>query len=100
MLRDDIYNAPFNCPFVTVEWLDITSHPTGLEPAQRWTDGRLLSLDYKSEQGVQCVVLGRTRDEDGWTDFDIFPAGSVLNMQELADIALGAGEDEDDDDTV
>lgn len=73
---------PGKAPLVTVEWLDITG--TSDEPglSRRWTDGRLLSVNYTSE-GAPCVVLGQTWDEDGWSDYSTFPASVVCNMDDL-----------------
>lgn len=81
---------PRRAPIVTVEWVDITgsqSHP-GL--TRRWTDGRLLSVDW-ADEGQECVVLGSTWDEDGWTDFSTFPLGCVLNIEELREAINGGG---------
>ena len=67
---------------MTVEWVDITGSHSAPGLTRRWTDGRLLSVDYESE-GVECVVLGSTWDEDGWTDYSTFPSACVLNLGEL-----------------
>jgi len=74
--------SPGQASLVTVEWVDITG--TASEPGlvRRWTDGRLLSVDFVSET-VECVVLGQTWDEDGWSDYSTFPASCVLNLEEL-----------------
>ncbi len=75
---------PGTAPLVTVEWVDITG---GTAPGltRRWTDGRLLDVEYESE-GVLCVVLGTTWDEDGWSDYNTFPASCVLNIDDLVDV--------------
>lgn len=89
---DDI--KPGQAPLVTVEWVDITSAGApGL--TRRWTDGRLLSLDYESE-GVVCVVIGNTWDEDGWSDYSTFPATCVLNIEDLREAADHASAGETD----
>jgi hypothetical protein len=74
--------TPGKAPLVTVEWVDITG--TASEPGlvRRWTDGRLLAVDFESETKA-CVVLGQTWDEDGWSDYSTFPASCVLNIDEL-----------------
>jgi hypothetical protein len=74
--------SPLQSPLVTVEWVDITGSHEKPGLTRRWTDGRLLSVNYESE-GVTCVVLGSTWDEDGWTDYNTFPAACVLNIEEL-----------------
>lgn len=76
--------APGKAPLVTVEWVDITGNAGEPGLTRRWTDGRLLSLDFESE-GVACVVLGQTWDEDGWSDYSTFPASCVLNLDELVE---------------
>ena len=75
-------------PLVTVEWVDITGSHDQPGLTRRWTDGRLLSVDYESE-GVTCVVLGNTWDEDGWSDYSTFPASCVLNLAELVEFMGG-----------
>lgn len=73
---------PGKARLVTVEWVDITGSHDAPGLTRRWTDGRLLSVDYESE-GVPCVVLGNTWDEDGWSDYSTFPASCVLNLDDL-----------------
>ncbi len=78
---------PGKARLVTVEWVDITSDVSTPGLTCRWTDGRLLSVDFDSE-GVPCVVLGNTWDEDGWSDYSTFPASCVLNLDDLVE-AIG-----------
>ena len=77
---DDI--GPSEARLVTVEWLDSASDIGEPGLVRRWTDGRLLASDYESE-GVPCVVLGNTWDENGWGDFSTFPASIVLSVEDV-----------------
>lgn len=83
---------PKRAPLVTVEWVDITGSSDAPGLTRRWTDGRLLAVDFESE-GVPCVVLGITRDEDGWSDYSTFPASCVLNLDDLVDELAGKRQD-------
>jgi len=74
--------GPNDAPVVTVEWLDIASDINEPGLVRRWTDGRLLDKEFISE-GVTCVVLGNTWDENGWGDFSTFPVGVVLSIEKV-----------------
>jgi len=73
--------SPQEARKVHVEWIDITGTSDSPSLSRRWTLGHLLSTTFVSE-GVECVVLGNTWDEDGWTDFSTFPYSVVLSLED------------------
>jgi hypothetical protein len=73
---------PSQAKLVTVEWLDITGSGDEPQLTRRWSVGHLLSTTFISE-GAECVVLGTTWDEDGWSDYSTFPASVVLTIEEV-----------------
>ena len=73
---------PNSSGWVTVEWLDITGSHSDPGLTRRWTVGKVLSSTFVSE-GVECVVLGTTWDEDGWSDFSTFPKAIIVSQEKL-----------------
>lgn len=74
--------TPSNTKRVDIEWVDITSGADMPGVTRRWTLGcRLLSTTHLSE-GVECTIVARTWDEDGWCDFDTFPNSIILSLED------------------
>lgn len=67
---------------VEIEWIDICCAQDGTGLARRWTLGYLLDEELESE-GLPCVVLAQTWDEDGWADFYTIPHAVVVSIEEI-----------------
>ena len=69
-------------PRVDVQWAGINYNPGFPKGVLRRTEGRLLCTNLNCE-GVPHVVVAHTFDEDGWSDFDSFPAACCTNLGDL-----------------
>lgn len=67
---------------VEVEWIDICCDQGGVGLSRRWTLGYLLDREYESE-GLPCLVLAQTWDEDGWADYYTIPHVVVVSVEEI-----------------
>ena len=82
-------------PLVAIMWVDINYNPGFPKGCLRRTEGRLLCTNLNCE-GVPHVVIAHTFDEDGWSDFDTFPAACCQNLDELQSALDSVGSDPDD----
>ena len=73
--------TPAQAKVVVVEWLDIADRD---HVVRRWTLGYLMDSRFMSE-GVACMKLARTWDEDGWADFDTFKLTDIVSIEGLND---------------